>query len=134
VEVLQVVGAVAVATGEAMITEAVQGGSNASKGSGIVHAHRIAAVGRGVHGVGLQREGRPMSDIAARTVVANEMEDPVPATVVDFDMPFMSMVGFMVKWSLASIPAMLILAVFWGVVGFVCMVLFGTVFAGLLSV
>lgn len=30
-------------------------------------------------------------------------------SVVDFDMPFFSMVGFMVKWALASIPALLIL-------------------------
>lgn len=31
--------------------------------------------------------------------------------VVDLDMPFASMVGFMVKWSLAAIPALLILGV-----------------------
>jgi hypothetical protein len=31
-------------------------------------------------------------------------------TVVDFDMPFGSMVTLMVKWVLASIPALLILA------------------------
>lgn len=31
--------------------------------------------------------------------------------VVDVQMPFMSMVGFMVKWTLASIPAIIILAV-----------------------
>ena len=31
--------------------------------------------------------------------------------VVDVQMPFMSMVTFMVKWTLASIPALLILLV-----------------------
>lgn len=44
--------------------------------------------------------------------------------VVDVQMPFMSMVGFMVKWTLASIPAIIILAVtaailaglFWGLI------------------
>jgi hypothetical protein len=32
-------------------------------------------------------------------------------SVVDIDMPFASMVGFMVKWVLAAIPAFIILAV-----------------------
>lgn len=32
--------------------------------------------------------------------------------VVDIDMPFGSMVNFMVKWALASIPAIMILALF----------------------
>jgi hypothetical protein len=34
---------------------------------------------------------------------------PMRVVVVDFDMPFGSMVGFMVKWALAAIPAFLIL-------------------------
>lgn len=32
--------------------------------------------------------------------------------VVDIDMPFGSMVSFMVKWALASIPALMILSLF----------------------
>lgn len=36
-------------------------------------------------------------------------DEPMKVSVVDFDMPFFSMVGFMVKWALASIPALLIL-------------------------
>lgn len=32
--------------------------------------------------------------------------------VVDIDMPFGSMVSFMVKWALASIPALIILSLF----------------------
>ena len=32
-------------------------------------------------------------------------------TVVDIRMPFLSMVVFMVKWAIASIPAIIILAV-----------------------
>ncbi|MGA3172371.1 MAG: GYF domain-containing protein [Chthoniobacteraceae bacterium] len=42
---------------------------------------------------------------------------PLQVAVVDFEMPFGSMVMFMVKWVLASIPALLILgvlaAMFW---------------------
>ena len=41
--------------------------------------------------------------------------------ITDINMPFMSMVFFMVKWAIASIPAMLILfimgAVFTGIFG-----------------
>ena len=47
--------------------------------------------------------------------------------VTDIDMPFGSMVKFMVKWSLASIPAFIILAVIFGVI----FVIFGGVIAGL---
>ncbi|MCB1737819.1 MAG: hypothetical protein KDI42_06820 [Gammaproteobacteria bacterium] len=42
-------------------------------------------------------------------------------TVVDIRMPFMSMVAFMVKWVIASIPAMLIL----GLIFMVFSMLFG---------
>jgi hypothetical protein len=35
--------------------------------------------------------------------------EPIPVSVVDFNMPFGAMVMFMVKWVLASIPALLIL-------------------------
>src|SRR5947208_14231616 len=41
-------------------------------------------------------------------------------SVTDFDMPFLSMVRFMIKWAIASIPAVFIImlaaALFWGVV------------------
>jgi len=45
-------------------------------------------------------------------------------TVTDINMPFFSMVGFMIKWAIAAIPAMIILyligAIFGAfVVGFV---------------
>lgn len=56
-----------------------------------------------------------------------EQPPPQPArvTVVDIRMPFGSMVAFMVKWAIAAIPAIIILAI----VG----VVFSTVFAGILS-
>jgi len=37
---------------------------------------------------------------------------PLRVTVVDFDMPFVSMVGLMVKWAIAAIPAAIILIFF----------------------
>lgn len=40
-------------------------------------------------------------------------DDPKPVAqrvvVTDFDMPFSSMVGFMVKWAMAAIPALIVL-------------------------
>lgn len=36
--------------------------------------------------------------------------EPQPVRIIDFDMPFGSMVGFMVKWAIAAIPAFLLLA------------------------
>lgn len=38
---------------------------------------------------------------------------PSPVVVTDIHMPFGSMVAFMVKWAIAAIPALLILAVIW---------------------
>lgn len=45
--------------------------------------------------------------------------------VVDLDMPFWSMVGFMVKWAIAAIPALLVLALF----GLVLVMAFGGFFS-----
>jgi len=39
------------------------------------------------------------------------MNDKQEVTIVDVKMPFGSMVVFMVKWAIAAIPALLILAV-----------------------
>jgi hypothetical protein len=47
--------------------------------------------------------------------------------VKDIKMPFGSMVIFMVKWSIASIPAMIIL----GIIGGIFAAIFGGLFAGL---
>ena len=47
-------------------------------------------------------------------------------TVVDIRMPFLSMVVFMVKWVIASIPAIIILAV----LGSVLFSMFGSFFSG----
>ena len=49
----------------------------------------------------------------------NEGTQPVkiegPVNIVDIYMPFGSMVGFMVKWAIASIPAILILMVLFAI-------------------
>ena len=45
--------------------------------------------------------------------------------VVDFEMPFGSMVVFMVKWAIASIPAIIIL--------YVLFVLFGSILSGVVA-
>ena len=45
--------------------------------------------------------------------------------VKSFDMPFMDMVGFMVKWALASIPAFIILVI----IGAIFFAVFGSLFS-----
>jgi hypothetical protein len=48
--------------------------------------------------------------------------------VTDISMPLGSMVEFMVKWAIASIPAMIILAVIGAVVWFLVFAIFGSSF------
>jgi hypothetical protein len=49
--------------------------------------------------------------------VTVEMRGTQSVKVSDFDMPFWSMVVFMVKWAIASIPAILILMVLFAIFG-----------------
>ncbi|MDX1303085.1 hypothetical protein [Photobacterium sp.] len=53
--------------------------------------------------------------------------DKQEVTVVDVKMPFMSMVIFMVKLAIASIPAFIILSIIFGLL----MALFGGMFHGM---
>ena len=46
------------------------------------------------------------------------IQNSQPVVVTDIDMPFGSMVVFMVKWALASIPAIIVLAVI-GILSFI---------------
>lgn len=55
--------------------------------------------------------------------MSNESNNHV--VVVDVKMPFLSMVTFMVKWAIASIPAIIILVVLGAVVAAVLGGLFG---------
>lgn len=59
-----------------------------------------------------QREAEQQRNMASRDAAAAR-----PVVVVDISMSFWSMVVFMVKWVLASIPAVLILAVLLSVIG-----------------
>src|SRR4051794_21149849 len=56
----------------------------------------------------------PPASVAARSPVSTPPPSAPPdiarVSVVDINMPFASMVGFMVKWSIAAIPAIIILA------------------------
>ncbi|QLK48135.1 hypothetical protein DR996_24395 [Vibrio owensii] len=51
-----------------------------------------------------------------RTLVSDETNKQ-EVTVVDIKMPFMSMVIFMVKFAIASIPAMIILGIIFSILG-----------------
>lgn len=44
-----------------------------------------------------------------------DSQDSRPVVVIDIKMRFWSMVIFMVKWVIASIPALIILAVIWSI-------------------
>ena len=46
----------------------------------------------------------------------SDSDDPKKVIVVDLQMPFFSIVVLMVKWALASIPAIIILAVIFSIV------------------
>lgn len=53
------------------------------------------------------------------------MENPREIIVTDIRMPFTSMVVFMIKWVIASIPALIILSLLFG--------LFSLLFGGLIG-
>jgi hypothetical protein len=38
--------------------------------------------------------------------------------ITDFKMPFFSMVTFMIKWAFAAIPAMIVITIIFGILGF----------------
>jgi hypothetical protein len=38
--------------------------------------------------------------------------------ITDFKMPFFSMVTFMIKWAFAAIPAMIVIGIVFGILGF----------------
>jgi len=46
--------------------------------------------------------------------------------IIDFDMPFGSMVTFMIKWVLASIPAFIILSIVGFILSIILISIFGT--------
>ncbi len=52
--------------------------------------------------------------------------------VVDVDMPFWSMVGFMVKWAIAAIPAFIILIVIGAIAAAILAGVLGGIGAGMM--
>lgn len=63
-----------------------------------------------------------------------EESSPERATrtvVIDFDMPFLSIANFMLKWAVASIPAFVLLGVALFVIGSILAFLFTAFMAGL---
>lgn len=44
-----------------------------------------------------------------RIITGAESSRPIACQITDIDMPFLSMVAFMVKWAIAAIPALIIL-------------------------
>jgi uncharacterized membrane-anchored protein YitT (DUF2179 family) len=64
------------------------------------------------------------SEIAS---MSNPSESSAPVRITDIKMPFGSMVVFMVKWAIAAIPAIIILAI----VGAVVSAVFGGLIAGM---
>lgn len=60
-------------------------------------------------------------------VAVDEESRSLNVAITDVDMPFMSMVGFMVKWAFATIPALIIIYLLVTLIGAV----FGGIFGGM---
>ena len=71
----------------------------------------------------IERKGDPSST----PKVFSSSSELSEVVVTDIDIPFGSMVKFMVKWSLASIPAFIILVVIFSII----FAIFGGVIAGI---
>jgi hypothetical protein len=78
----------------------------------------------------IRRRGLPpeqLTDAEARATTLHSSPPPIHrVTVTDINMPFGSMIVFMVKWAFASIPAFIIVAI----VVFLIMTLLGGIFGG----
>jgi hypothetical protein len=55
-----------------------------------------------------------MSSLPGPTMVREPLQNVI---VVDFNIPFWSLVGLMIKVSLAAIPAMIVLTIIYAIVG-----------------
>ncbi|HEX4475244.1 MAG TPA: hypothetical protein VH142_09225 [Polyangiaceae bacterium] len=58
---------------------------------------------------------------------------PQLVRVVDVDMPFSSLVGFLIKLALAAIPAMFIVSLFFGFIALMSALLFGSLLGSLFA-
>jgi hypothetical protein len=64
------------------------------------------------------RTGRPGADVATVATSGGTVRAQ-QVVIVDFDMPFMSIVLLLVKWAVASIPAALIISLLYLILFFV---------------
>ena len=81
---------------------------------------------RAAREAGLSSSGQPLARRrAAGTIATSTAPASREVTVTDIDMPFASMVRFMVKWSLASIPAFIVLFAIFFIVGFMILRMLG---------
>jgi hypothetical protein len=60
---------------------------------------------------------------------------PHRVAIADMDIPFWRMVAIMIKWSLAAIPAVIVISIIFGIIGAVLggimVAIFGTNFPGM---
>ena len=73
------------------------------------------------------KENNKTHTIKAKTINKNNPPQTQPVKIIDFDMPFGSMVSFMIKWVLASIPAMMILFAIGFILSMIAISIFGSI-------
>ena len=89
----------------------VIGSSNAIIGKFVIHASCIQAFRKDPEKYG----GQAAIEAEKEHQEQQQKIEDKSVHVKSFDMPFGDMVGFMVKWSLASIPAFIILFIIFGI-------------------
>ena len=63
----------------------------------------------------------------------NKSEKTPSVKIQDIDMPFGSMVSFMIKWALASIPAIMILSIIGILISIIMISIFGSIMMSVFS-
>ena len=63
----------------------------------------------------------------------NKSEKTPSVKIQDIDMPFGSMVSFMIKWALASIPAIMILSIIGILISIIIISIFGSIMMSVFS-
>ena len=64
----------------------------------------------------------------------NKKSEKAPSVKIqDIDMPFGSMVSFMIKWALASIPAIMILSIIGILISIIMISIFGSIMMSVFS-
>ena len=66
--------------------------------------------------------------------IDNKTSEKTPSVKIeDIDMPFGSMVSFMIKWALASIPAIMILFIIGIIISMIMISIFGSIMMSIFS-